>query len=76
MTKSDFLHRVPGIIEHHSQGFAKIEITANSKENKGVCYRHQDNTSSGGTYGRNWLEVYEKLTKYLIKEGLTNESSL
>lgn len=75
MTKSEFLRSVPDIIDHKTWGYAELEIVADSKENKGVCYRHRDNTASGGTYGANWFEVYQKLTDYLKKEGYMHDSN-
>ena len=69
MTKSEFLRNVPDIIEHKTWGYAELEIVADTEQSKGVCYRHKDNISSGGTWGSNWLEVYRKLTNYLKSEG-------
>ncbi len=65
MTKEEFFKSAPGLIEHTSWGFGNLEITAESKNNKGVCYRHNDNTASGGTYGTSWDEVYSKLLNYI-----------
>ncbi len=69
MTKSEFLRSVPDIIEHKTGGYSELEVVADWKDSKGVCYRHKDNTASGGTYGASWFEVYHKLTNYLKKEG-------
>lgn len=68
MNKDEFLRSVPSYINHKS-GYAVLEIAQNSRGRKGVCYRHLDHTASGGTYGANWFEVYEKLIKYLKEEG-------
>ncbi len=69
MTKKDFLYKIPDIIDHKTCGYGELEIVVDSKEQKGVCYRHRDKTASCGTYGTTWLEVYEKLDKHLISEG-------
>lgn len=74
MTKSEFIRSVPDIIDHKTWGYAELEIVADTKDNKGVCYRHKDKTASGGTYGTTWLEVYKKLTSYLEKEGYIRQS--
>lgn len=74
MTKSEFIRSVPDIIDHKTWGYAELEIVSDSKDNKGVCYRHKDNTVSGGTYGTTWLEVYQKLTSYLEDEGYIRQS--
>lgn len=75
MTKSEFIESVPDIIDHKTEGYSKLEIIANSATHKGICYRHKDNTSSGGTHGKNWFEVYQKLADYLKKEGHIHNSN-
>ena len=69
MTKSEFLRSVPDIIDHKTWGYAELEVVADSRDTKGVCYRHKDNTASFVTYGATWIEVYQSLTDFLKKEG-------
>lgn len=69
MTTKDFLHQIPDIIEHPTSGYGELEIIVDNSTQKGVCYRHRNNTASYGTYGKTWLEVYEKLNSFLIKNG-------
>ena len=69
MTKSDFLSKIPDIINHKTWGYGELEIIVDNKEQKGVCYRHRDKTASCGTYGASWNEVFESLSKYLSEEG-------
>lgn len=69
MTKAEFLKNVPDIIEHKEWGCGELEIITDSTFRKGVCYRHQDKNASFGTFGSNWLEVYEQLTSALSKQG-------
>ena len=69
MTKRDFLSKVPDIINHKNREYGELEIIVDSKEQKGVCYRHKDNTASCGTYGATWDEVFDNLNKYLFDEG-------
>jgi hypothetical protein len=42
MTKRDFLSKIPDIINHKTRGYGELEIIVDSKEQKGVCYRHKD----------------------------------
>ena len=65
MTKSEFIRSVPDIIEHKTWGYAELEFLIDTKNNKGICYRHKNNISSGATYGISWLEVYQKLKTFL-----------
>lgn len=69
MTKSEFLNSVPDIIDHTTWGYGQLEVVADTKQKKGVCYRHKNNTASRGTYGADWLEVHTKLIDYLEKGG-------
>ncbi len=72
MTKREFLLGIPEIIEHPASGYGELEITVDKPDKKGVCYRHRDNTASYGTYGKSWLEVYERLNSFLIVKGHRN----
>jgi hypothetical protein len=72
MTKRDFTAKVPDIIHHKTWGYAELEIIVDKEGQKGVCYRHKDKTTSCGTYGITWKEVYTKLNKHLISEGYKN----
>ena len=69
MTKSEFLRKIPDIIEHKTWGYAELEILVDRTNEKGVCYRHRNKLASFGTYGTTWFEVYEELSEYLISEG-------
>lgn len=69
MTKTEFIYKIPDIINHKTWGYGEFEIIVDSKDKKGVCYRHPDKIASFGTYGSTWLEIYEKLSKSLISEG-------
>lgn len=69
MTKNEFLQNVPDIITHKTWGYCELEIVADSKDNKGVCYRHKNNLASCGNYAPTWAELYEKFSMHLIKEG-------
>ena len=66
MTKKEFLYQVPDIIDHKIWGYAELEIVLDKNDQNGVCYRHCDKTSSIGTYGLTWMEVYQKLSKLLV----------
>lgn len=65
MTKAEFFSKIPSSINHPSWGYGNLEIVVDNKETKGVCYRHDNKLSSYGTYGKSWLEVFEKLSKIL-----------
>ncbi|MEO6686874.1 MAG: hypothetical protein ABIN24_12960 [Dyadobacter sp.] len=69
MTKVEFLFSVPKIINHKTWGYAELEVVAGTKDIKGVCYRHKDNTASYGYYALNWDELYFRFSKYLKEEG-------
>ena len=69
MTKSDFLERIPDIINHKTRGYAELEIFIDKNGEKGVCYRDTNKRSSCGTHGSTWFEVFEDLSKYLISQG-------
>jgi len=68
MTKKEFLSKMPDIIVHSTWGYGELEIVVDNDEQKGVCYRHLKGTSSCGTYGATWLEVYDDLYNYLVSE--------
>jgi hypothetical protein len=72
MNVEDFKSKIPYIIEHPSHGTGEREIICNEPNEKGVCYRHRDKTSSFGTYGKSWQEVYNSLYPFLQKEGYIN----
>jgi hypothetical protein len=69
MTKMEFILSVPDIIEHKSWGYGELEFITDDVHEKGVCYRHRDNTASFGTYGKDWAEVYTALTQTLKQAG-------
>lgn len=70
MKLHDFLSQVPDIINHETAGYGELEIVANSKNKKGVCYRHKNNSSSYGTYGKSWEEIYNDLMPFLKSKKL------
>lgn len=69
MTLDEFKSSIPYLIIHPSHGEGEREILINTKDKKGVCYRHRDKTASFGTYGETWEDVCNSLKPYLIKEG-------
>lgn len=69
MTKSEFLRSTPDIIHHNTWGYGELEIVIDKEGRKGACYRHKDNTASGGNYGKNWMKVHKKITAYLKSGG-------
>ncbi|SFO75093.1 hypothetical protein SAMN05428949_6471 [Chitinophaga sp. YR627] len=69
MTKSEFLLRVPDIINDSEHGYGELEIVSNTKGAKGVCYRHKDNLASGGNYAASWDQLYIKIMEYLKNRG-------
>ena len=66
MTTIDFICNLPGIIIQNDKE-AFLEIVYDTKNQKGICYRYADNTTSYGTYGKNWEEVLAKLKIKLKK---------
>jgi hypothetical protein len=69
MTKSEFLQSVPDIITHKTWGYGELEIVSDSKDSKGVCYRHENKLASCGNYAKTWEELYVKFSEHLKKEG-------
>ncbi|MDZ4757804.1 MAG: hypothetical protein SGJ10_06650 [Bacteroidota bacterium] len=69
MTKAEFLRLTPATIQHKTSGYGELKISKDTKEEKIVGYKHKDTTTSGGTTGASWADVFDKLSKYLIKEG-------
>jgi hypothetical protein len=65
MTKSEFLHKTPYTIDHKTWGYGVLEIIVNNTNRKGICYRHEDQTSSYGTYGTSWQNLYDDLHIFL-----------
>lgn len=66
MTKTEFLYTAPDIIEHKSNGEGVLKIVIDKLDQKGICYKHKDNTSSFVISGSSWRDVYEKLNQLLI----------
>ncbi len=69
MTKSDFLSKIPDIIEHKNHGYSELSITADKVNQKGVCYLSKEKYSSCGSWGTTWQEVYNNLSQHLRSEG-------
>jgi hypothetical protein len=69
MTKGEFLRSVPYIITHNTRSYGELEIIVDTKNSKGVCYRHLDNTASCGSYASTWAVLYKNFSEYLIQEG-------
>lgn len=69
MTKFEFLLKVPDIIEHRTLGFAELEVVSEGEKSKKVCYRHKNKKASYLTSGSTWVDIYDKLSGSLIKEG-------
>ncbi len=69
MTKEEFMVSVPANIEHKVWGKGELQIVADTKDTKGVCYSHKDRTTSLCTYAPSWKELYQKLRQHLQLEG-------
>ena len=73
MNKKEFINLIPSAIDHKSWGFSDLEIIYDTKDNKGACYRNNENLASYGSYGKSWEEVYLKMRKLLIDNGHVKE---
>lgn len=69
MTKQEFLQSVPKAIKRGSSGYADLAIIVDKPGEKGICYKHGDNTTSCGTYASSWEGLHEKLVDCLDKTG-------
>ncbi len=70
MEKIEFLNKIPDIINHKSSGYGELEIRDEKNIQKCVYYKHKDDLTSYGTYGDTWQDVFDKLSKQLIKDGI------
>lgn len=71
MKHIDFIHKIPGLINHKTWGIQYLETDTNSSGVK-ACYRSDDYQASFGTYGKNWQDVYDSLSEHLKESDLLN----
>ena len=69
MTKDEFLFLTPSNIYHKMFGYGELELATNTLNVKSVCYRHIDQTIYCEFSAKTWAFVYQKLMKYLRREG-------
>lgn len=69
MTKSEILSMLPDIIMHPAHGYAELEILSDKRDDKGLCYRHKNNSTSYGTYGKSWQIIFDDLGPSLVDDG-------
>jgi hypothetical protein len=69
MTITEIWRRLPDTINHPTQGYAELEIIVDKLNDKGICYRHRNNSASYGNYGSTWNEVFNKLGPFMVERG-------
>jgi len=71
MTKQEVWIALPDTIEHPASGYGVLELISDTNKNKGLCYRHRNKTTSYGSYGQTWSEVFVKMKKNLEEDGIS-----
>lgn len=77
MTQSEFRSKIPGIINHISNGESFLFITRDKKDNDIIVgYKNEKKHCSYGTTGKTFQEIFDSLYPFLIEQGVISKKNI
>ena len=68
MSKTEFISKVPAIIQHEVHGIGKLNAHSYLEKNFTAWYQFESKVL-GTCTGNDWSEVYDEMIKFLKKDG-------